>query len=120
MLAEGPSASEQITRAVTAWTGVTAGFGTRGEFAFTIGRRQLGHLHGDRVAHFNFPKEVWHELRKQDRIAAHPVFPDREGPAAREIRTEQDARDVIALLRLNYDRLRAGRDEPAKAAGLMR
>jgi hypothetical protein len=38
---------------------------------------------------------------------AHPVFPDAVGPAARRIDTEDDIADVIALMRLNYERLSA-------------
>jgi hypothetical protein len=97
-------ASERITEEVTSWPGVTAGPGRRGEFAFKVGGREIGHLHGDRAAHFSFPKQVWRELREQGRIEPHPVFPDREGPAARQIVNDADVRDVVALLRLNYDR----------------
>ena len=99
-----PTPSERITREVTSWPGVQAGPGRRGEFGFTVGARQIGHLHGDHAAHFNFPKDVWTELRQAGRIVPHPVFPDREGPAARRIVDEDDVEDVIALLRLNYDR----------------
>ncbi len=42
----------------------------------------------------------------------HPVFPGRAGPAARAIRDEADVRDVVALLRLNYDRVTAGTGSP--------
>jgi hypothetical protein len=99
------TASERITAEVTSWPGVEAGPGVRGEFAFTLGRRELGHLHGDRAAHFGFPKDVWAELKEQGRIVHHPVFPDSIGPAARRIDSEDDVRDVIALMRLNYDRI---------------
>jgi Family of unknown function (DUF5519) len=44
--------SERITEEVSGWPGVTAGPGTRGELSFNVGRREIGHLHGDRVAHF--------------------------------------------------------------------
>jgi hypothetical protein len=97
--------SERITEEVTSWPGIEAGEGSRGEFAFTLGRRQIGHLHGDRSAHFSFPKGVWAELTEQGRIVPHPVFPDSVGPAARRIESDADVEDVIALLRLNYDRL---------------
>jgi len=99
------SASERITEEVTSWPGVEAGPGRRGEFAFKVGRWEIGHLHGDHAAHFAFPKEVWAELFEQGRITYHPVFPDRPGPAARRIADEDDVLDVIALLRLNYDRV---------------
>jgi len=98
------TASEQITEQVTAWPGVRAGAGSRGEFAFTIGRREIGHLHGDRVLHLGFPKAVWHELYEAGRIDYHPVFPGKPGYASRRIDTQDDVTDVIALLRLNYDR----------------
>ena len=103
-MTETRTASRQITEEVTSWPGVEAGPGRRGEFAFKLGRREIGHLHGDHAAHFGFPKDVWADLRKQGRIVPHPVFPDAEGPAARRIEDETDVRDVIELLRLNYDR----------------
>jgi hypothetical protein len=99
------TASEQITEEVTSWPGIEAGEGRRGEFAFKVGRREIGHLHGDRAAHFSFPKQVWAELFAQGRIVHHPVFPGKPGPGARRIDDEADVRDVIELLRLNYDRV---------------
>jgi hypothetical protein len=110
------SASETITREVLAWPGVSAGAGSRGEFAFTVDRREIGHLHGDRVAHFGFPKDVWAELYEQQRIDYHPVFPGRPGFGARAIESEADVLDVIALLRLNYERIVAGHGVPVEAA----
>ena len=81
------SASQQITNEVTSWPGVEAGPGKRGEFAFKVGSREIGHLHGDRAAHFSFPKDVWAELKEQGRITYHPVFPSSVGPASRRIIT---------------------------------
>ena len=99
------TASEQIIQEVTSWTGVEAGPGRRGELSFKVGAREIGHLHGDHAAHFSFPKETWRELRDQGRITEHPVFPGKVGPASRRIESEEDVRDVIRLMRLNYDRV---------------
>jgi hypothetical protein len=99
------TASQQITEEVTSWPGVTAGPGKRGEFAFKLGHREIGHMHGDRSAHFSFPKDVWTQLTTQGRITEHPVFPGRVGPAARRIESQADVEDVIALMRLNYERV---------------
>ena len=104
-MTNGRSRSQQITDEVTSWPGVQAGPGRRGEFAFRVGRREIGHLHGDRSAHFSFPKNVWNELYDQGRIVEHPVFPGRQGPGARRITTDEDIQDVIALMRLNYERV---------------
>jgi hypothetical protein len=101
---EERTAGNQITEEVTSWEGVEAGPGKRGEFAFKVGGREIGHLHGDHAAHFFLPKDVWKDLRTQGRIVDHPVFPGRPGPAARRIENQADVRDVIELLRLNYDR----------------
>ena len=109
------TSSEHIIAEVTSWPGVTAGHGSRAEFGFQVGRRQIGHLHGDRVAHFGFPKAVGAELRAAGRIVAHPVFPDNPGWGARAIESEDDLRDVVALLRGNYDRVVARHGVPAPA-----
>lgn len=100
------TASEQITEEVTSWPEVEAGPGPRGEFAFRVGKREIGHLHGDRSAHFSFPREIWRALHAAGRIDHHPVFPERQGPAARRIENEADVADVIELLRLNYKEAR--------------
>jgi hypothetical protein len=103
-------ASEQIIAEVTSWSGMTTAPGRRGELSLRLGRREIGHLHGDHSAHFTFPKAQWGELHAQGRIVEHPVFPGRVGPAARRIEGPADIADVIELLRLNYDRLsRSGR-----------
>jgi hypothetical protein len=107
------AASQRITDEVTSWPGVEAGPGDRGEFAFKLGRREIGHLHGDHALHIGFPKAVWNELYEQGRIDYHPVFTGKPGYAARRIETEDDVRDVIALLRLNYDRAVARHGLPA-------
>jgi len=106
--------SEHITAEVISWPGVEAGPGERGELAFKVGRREIGHLHGDHVAHFGFPKNVWAGLFEQGRIDYHPVFPGKPGFAARRIETEDDVLDVIELLRLNYDRAVARDSPPAR------
>lgn len=105
------SASEHITAEVTSWPGVTSGHGKRGEFGFYVGRREIGHLHGDRVAHFAFPRSVAAELKAAGRITDHPV--DSPGLGARALRDDEDVADAIALMRLNYERV-----APARATGV--
>jgi hypothetical protein len=111
-----PTASRQITDEVSAWPGVQSGHGRRGEFAFKLRGAEIGHLHGDHAAHFFFPRQVWEELKAQDRIVPHPVFPHKQGPAARKIENDADIRDVIELMRLNYERIAARYGTPAQAA----
>jgi hypothetical protein len=115
-MAKGRRPSERITDEVVSWPGVVAGPGSRGEFAFKVGGREIGHLHGDRVAHFGFPKDVWRTLFGEGRIDYHPVFPGRPGFGARTIESAADVDDVIALIRLNYERVVSRHGMPTETA----
>ena len=108
--------SRTITAEVTSWPGVEVDDGELGELSFKVGRREIGHLHGEHVAHFSFPRTTWLALIEQHRIVPHPVFPDARGPAQRRIVTHADVADVIELLRFNYDRVTSRRDSGPEAA----
>jgi Luciferase len=99
--------SQRITAEVTSWNRVEAGPGSRGEFAFTVEGREIGHLHGDHTAHFGFPRDVGARLREEGRVGPHPVNRHSTKMAARRIESDSDIEDVIALMRLNYDRVAA-------------
>jgi hypothetical protein len=94
-----------VALARTSLLGGSGPNGSRGEWGFRLGPREIGHLHGDRAAHFSFGIELGTRLREEGRIVDHPVFPGKPAHAARAIRDEDDVRDVIALMRLNYDRI---------------
>ena len=99
--------SVAIAAEVLTWAGTDAAWGPRGEHGLRLGDRELGHLHGDRVAHFGFPRDVGAALRAAGRVGPHPVNPHSPKMAARPLAAPGDVHDVIALLRLNYDRERA-------------
>ncbi len=101
---QAKTAFDVIDEEVSSWPGIETVTGSRGEYSFRLGKREIGHLHGSRVAHFGFPKDIWHELFDAGRIGYHPVFPGKPGFGARAIESEEDIQDVIALMRLNYDR----------------
>ena len=106
-------ARARITAVVTAWPGVTtAGPGERGEFSFMLGRREVGHLHGSRVAHFSFQRRLGAVLRAQGRVVPHPIT-DSPSLGARPIAGPDDEREVVELLRLNYERIVARYGLPA-------
>ena len=105
-----------VVETVSAWPGVDVDTEELGELSFKVGRREIGHLHGDHVAHFSFPRATWDELHAQRRIEPHPVFPDKRGPAQRRIANDADANDVIELFRFNYERVVARADPGPDAA----
>ncbi len=100
---ESDSVSLVISTNVLSWPGVSSSVGDSMQVAFKVGGYELGHLHGNTLAHFNFPKPLWQELKASGRIEDHPVFPGRVGPAQRRINSAADLQDVLALLRLNYE-----------------
>jgi hypothetical protein len=108
------SVHDRITGEVTSWSGVETGSGNWGAWVFTVGGKEIGHLHGNHAAHFAFPKTTWTELKEEGRIEDHPMFPGRVGLSARRIDNEDDVLDVIELLRLNYDRVAARVPSPVE------
>lgn len=120
MSEETRTPSEQITDTVTAWAGVEAGYGKRGEWGFYVGRHEIGHLHGDGAAHFAFGTDLGTSLRERGMVVDHPVFPGKNAMAARAIRSQEDVDEVIELMRINYDRIVARyglpSEEPVKPA----
>jgi Family of unknown function (DUF5519) len=109
------ASSEQITDTVTAWPGVEAGYGKRGEWGFYVGGHEVGHLHGDLAAHFALGKELGASLRERGMVVDHPVFPGKNGMAARGIHSQEDVDEVIELMRINYDRIVARYGLPSEA-----
>ena len=100
-----PGAGERIVAEVTSWPGTAAAEGSRGELSLRLGKREIGHLHGDHAAHFGLPKALFHDLHGRGQVDYHPVFPGKPGFAARRIESEGDVEDVIEILGLNYDRV---------------
>lgn len=97
--------SQRIIAAVTSWPGVVAGPGPHGNIAFRVGDHEIGHLHGDWVAHVAFARADWEELLYLGRVDPRPI--DHEGWASVLIEDESDVREAIDLLRLEYELIEA-------------
>lgn len=93
-----------IIAEVSGWSGVSAQPHRFGGVEFTLNHREIGHLHGDRLADLPFPMRIRDELVAAGRAQPHHVLPD-SGWVSRKIRGPEDVADVIALFRLNYERL---------------
>ena len=100
--------SRRIVGEVTSWEGVSKHSHRFGGVEFQLGRIELGHLHGDRLADLPFPKSVRDELVASGRVQPHHVLPQ-SGWVSRWIESEDDTDDVIELFRLNYERVSARR-----------
>lgn len=101
---EVPSRGERIVGEVTSWQGITIDSGEFGETEFLLGGRAIGHVHGSRMADIPFPRRVRDKLVAAGRTGPHHVHPD-SGWTTKYIRDDADADEVVALLRINYDRV---------------
>ena len=90
-----------IEREVTSWEGVTSVPHRFGGVEFRVGRRELGHLHGNRLADLPFPVRVRDRLIAEGRADVHHVLPE-SGWVSRRIKRPDDVAAVIELFRLNY------------------
>jgi hypothetical protein len=97
-----------IIQEVSAWPGVEVAEHRFGGVEFRVGRRELGHLHGDHLADLPFTRAIRDELLAAGRVVRHGPLPD-SGWASRPIRTEEDVQAVVELLRMQYDRAVSGR-----------
>jgi hypothetical protein len=94
------SPAERITAAVSSWPGVEVGSHRFGGVEFRLGRRELGHLHGDRIADLPFPRRLRAELVAAGRARPHHVLPD-SGWVTLQI--ADGVEQTIELFRLSYD-----------------
>ena len=98
----------RVVSEVASWPGVTSHPHRFGGVELRLGRRELGHLHGDTLADLPFPRRVSEELVASGRAEPHHVPRVRDsGWISKRIRTEADVEDAIALFRLAYDRATA-------------
>ena len=100
------SIGERIRSEVESWDGVTSHPHRFGGVAFRFGKRELGHIHGDRLADLPFPKRVADELIADGRALPHHVVPD-SGWISKPIRGDSDVESVLELFRLSYERATA-------------
>jgi hypothetical protein len=98
-----PSIQQQITRVISAWSGVSVAPHRFGGVEFRVGRRELGHLHGGRIADLPFPVRVRDELIAAGRAEHHHILRE-SGWVTVRIHDAADVDRVIELFRLNYDR----------------
>ena len=97
----------RIEAEVGSWEGVSVHPHRFGGVEFRLGRRELGHLHGDRLADLPFHRSLRDMLVETGRALPHHVLPD-SGWVSRPIRGPEDADEVIELFRLSYERARVG------------
>ena len=95
-------AMEKIQRTVAVWEGVSSQPHRFGGLELRLGRRELGHLHGDYLLDIPFPRKVRDELVESGCVAPHHILPE-SGWVSFYIRREEDVDDAIGLLGLSFE-----------------
>jgi hypothetical protein len=103
-----PTLTEAVRRELLVRSEVTESPHRFGGIEFRLGRRELGHLHGDRLADLPFPRRVRDELIAAGRADPHHVLPD-SGWVTRRVHGPEDVAAVIALFGLSYEHALAAR-----------
>jgi predicted DNA-binding protein (MmcQ/YjbR family) len=96
------SASSTIRGTVTSWPGISEQPGRFEAVEFMLGKREIGHLHGDVLLDVPFPRRVRDELVAAGEAEPHHIMPE-SGWISFRIRSAADADHAVALLRRSYD-----------------
>ena len=94
-------AQKSITEAVTSWADVTSQQHRFGGVEYVIGKREIGHIHGDHLVDIPFPKKVRDEIVAEGRAEPHHILHE-TGWVSFYMRQEDDVEKAIALLHESY------------------
>jgi hypothetical protein len=106
-------AKEKISAAVSAWGEITLAPHRFGGTAFMLGKRELGHIHGDRLVDIPFPKPVRDQLVSSGQAEPHHILPN-SGWISFFLRTEADIDHAIELMRRSFDLATARREKAVR------
>ena|SRR6185503_7788679 len=95
-------AQARITKEVTAWNGLASQPHRFGGMEYVIGKREIGHIHGDHLVDIPFPKKVRDQIIATGRAQPHHILPD-TGWVSFYLQQEAAVEKAIALLYKSYE-----------------
>ena len=95
-------AKKRISDAVHGWQDVASSPHRLGGTEYRLGRREIGHIHGDSLVDIPFPKNVRNELIAAGRAEPHHILPQ-SGWVSIYLREASDVDRAIELLRVSYE-----------------
>src|SRR5450432_2715207 len=96
------NAGEAINTAIIGWRDVTAHPHRFGGTEYRIGKREIGHVHGDSLVDIPFPTRIRDELVKAGRAQPHHILPE-TGWVSFYLNAPGDIDNAISLLRYSYE-----------------
>jgi MFS family permease len=101
----GTTITEKIKKEILSWPGVTSNPYRFGGVEFRVSKRDMGHIHGEKLADLPFPIEIRKDLIASGKVLPHIIYPESMW-VSYIIRSEEDAPRIIDLFRLQYERLK--------------
>src|SRR5919112_498828 len=102
----GTKITENIKEKILSWPGVTSNpyhFG--GGIEFRVNKRDMGHIHGHKLADLPFPIEIRKQLIATGKVLPHIIYPESMW-VSYIIHNEEDVPKIVDLFRLQYERLK--------------
>jgi MFS family permease len=97
--------TENIKKEILSWPDVTSNPYRFGGVEFRVNKRDMGHIHGEKLADLPFPIEIRKGLIASGKALPHIIYPESMW-VSYLIRSEEDSPQIIDLFRLQYERLR--------------
>jgi hypothetical protein len=104
-----------VEREVLLWPGTTSVPGRFDAVAFRYGKREIGHVHRDRVADLPVTPQAREELLAKGRARPHRA--GSKGYISYPMEDREDVSTVLEILGWNYDRAKAAADRRAASQG---
>ena len=95
-------AGKRINQAVLTWEGTTRHRHRYGGTEWRLGRREIGHIHGNWLVDIPFPKKVRDAVVAAGEAEAHHILPE-SGWVSFYLRQPDDVEKAISLLRRSFE-----------------
>ena len=97
---------ESIQKEILSWPFVTAETHKFGGTEFRLNKREMGHIHGERLVDLPFPMTIRNELVSSGRVSPHHVLPQSGWVSYWINNGEKDVPEVLELFRMRYEQLK--------------
>jgi hypothetical protein len=94
-----------VEREVLKWPGVTSEPGRFGATSFRYGKREIGHIHHDRVADLPVTSQMREDILARGRARPHRAGV--KGYISYPLEDQEDVSEALGILARNYDRAKA-------------
>jgi hypothetical protein len=104
-----------VEREVLLWPGTTSEPGRFDAVSFRYGKREIGHVHRDRIADLPVTPDMREELLAKGRARPHRA--GSRGYISYPIEEREDVSAVLEILGWNYERAKAAAERRAASRG---